>query len=286
MAGIDINTMKNALPDSFKEKGIAKMKTIILNQGQKVKTQLQPKLEQIQSQIPTNGVCPAADQTQILLQTRNNLVQQLNKIQIVLNSSTSAIVAASTFLEFLITTTTTLKNLRTSTVAINNALPVIPGSVISAIQGLSEVIDRTTFDNLGNSKLDPLDKNIQAVAIPVALTAVALKNFINLLTTVDVFLSQCSTENLEPVSQDILQIVEAQNQIDNSTLTSDSSLYQGFSLEIETKQFNSEIKQYRAVGKNSQGIILISTPYSFSTNTQLLIDELKLIIDRDNLKAY
>ena len=100
MAGIDINTMKNALPDSFKEKGIAKMKTIILNQGQKVKTQLQPKLEQLQSQIPTNGVCPSTTQVNFILQNRNNLVQQLNKIQIVLNASTSAVVATSTFFGF------------------------------------------------------------------------------------------------------------------------------------------------------------------------------------------
>jgi hypothetical protein len=46
------------------------------------------------------------------------------------------------------------------------------------------------------------------------------------------------------------------------------------------------VKQRRAVGQNYQGINLISTPYSFTTNTQTLINELKLIIDRDNLKAY
>jgi hypothetical protein len=286
MAGIDINTMKNALPDSLKEKGVAKMKNIILAQGQKVKTQLQPKLEQLQSQIPTNGVCLSTTQTNFILQNRNNLVQQLNKIQTVLNASTASIIATSTFLELLITTTIILKNARTATVVASAFSPTIPGAVISTIQTISEVTDKLTFDNLGNSKLNPLNQNIQAAAIPVALTAVSLKNFINLLNTVDIFLTQCSSENLEPVSQDILKTVEAQNLIDNSSITPDSSLYQGFSLEIEEKQYSPEIKQYRAVGKNSQGIIIISTPYSFSTNTPVLIDELKIIIDKDNLKAY
>jgi hypothetical protein len=46
------------------------------------------------------------------------------------------------------------------------------------------------------------------------------------------------------------------------------------------------VKQKRAVGQNYQGITLITTPYSFTTNSQTLINELKFIIDRDKLKAY
>jgi hypothetical protein len=286
MAGIDINTMKNALPDSFKEKGAAKMKTIILAQGQKVKTQLQPELDKIKSQIPVNGICFATNQVQNILQTRNNLVQQLNSIQITLDAASSVIDITSTFLELLITTTTILKNARTATVVASAFSPTIPGAVISTIQTISEVTDKITFDNLGNSKLNPLYQDINAASIPVALTSVALKNFVNVLNNVDIFLTKCSTQELDTVSPNILSIVEAQNMIDNSSSDNNSSLYKGFNLEIEEKNYTPTVKQKRAVAKNNQNIILISTPYSFTTDTQVLIDELKLIIDKDNLKAY
>lgn len=286
MAGIDINTMKNALPDSFKEKGIAKMKNIILSQGQKVKTQLQPELDKIVSQIPTNGTCPSTNQIQTITQTRNNLVQQLNSIQITLDAASSAINITSNFLEILLFATSDLKNLRTAIVAANNFTPVVPGAVISSIQTISEIVDKITFDNLGNSRLNPTYQEINATSIPVALTAVALKNFINNLNTVDTFLSKCSTDKLDVLSPNILSIVEAQNLIDNSSLDNNSSLYKGFNLEIEEKNYTPTVKQKRAVAKNSQNIILISTPYSFTTDNQVLINELKFIIDRDNLKAY
>jgi len=286
MAGIDINTMKNALPDSFKEKGVAKMKNIILSQGQKVKTQLQPELDKITSQIPTNGTCPSTTQIETITQTRNNLVQQLNSIQITLDAASSAINITSNFLEVLLFTTSNLKNVRTAIVAANNFTPVVPGAVISSIQTISEIVDKITFDNMGNSRLNPIYQEINAASIPVALTAVALKNFITNLNIVDTFLSKCSTNKLDVLSPNILSIVEAQNLIDNSSSDNNSSLYKGFNLEIEEKNYTPTVKQKRAVAKNNQNIILISTPYSFTTDNQVLINELKFIIDRDNLKAY
>jgi hypothetical protein len=286
MAGIDIQTMTDALPDSFKEKGVGKMKTIILSQAQKVKTQLQPELDKINSQLPTvNDVCLPTNKVQEILQTRNNLVQQLNSIQNVLDVAAISVNAASGFLEALILTTSVLRNTRTAVVAANSFTPVVPGAVISTIQSISEVVDKITFDNLGNSRLNPIQQNLNAISIPVALSSVALRNFVQSVNNVDIFLKRCSTDTLTELSPKTLSIVEAQNMIDNLA-SSSTSTYKGFTLDIEEKNYSPTVKQKRANAKNSQGIILISTPYSFTTDNQVLINELKIIIDRDNLKAY
>ena len=67
---------------------------------------------------------------------------------------------------------------------------------------------------------------------------------------------------------------------------SDDGTYKGFRLEIETKKYTDTVNQNRAVGKNNSGIILIATEYSFASDPNVLINELKFIIDRDDLKAY
>ena len=68
--------------------------------------------------------------------------------------------------------------------------------------------------------------------------------------------------------------------------TENDGTYKGFILEIESIPFTDTVNKNRAVGKNRSGIILISTESSFASNPQVLIDELKFIIDRDDLKSY
>jgi len=295
MAGIDIKTIQSALPDSLKQKGIAKVKDLIMDKGQEVKNKLQPSLDNIISQLPDpNSVCLNETQTQKILDTRNNIVGELNRIQNVLNVLSTSIGLSSGFLEALIITTTTLRTLRTSLSAATTALgPLpVPGALLSSITTANEILDRLKYDDLGNPKLEKLRTNIEATSIPIALTAVSLSKFINTLNIVDTFLIKCApTSNLEKVNEDTLKTVAVQNIIDSSSQTnnssqSNSSLYQGFNIEIEEKNYSPTVKQRRAVGKNNQGITLISTPYSFTTNNQVLIDELKFIIGRDNLKAY
>jgi hypothetical protein len=289
MAGIDIKTIQSALPDSLKQKGIAKVKDLIMDKGQEVKNKLQPALDNIVSQLPDpNSVCLNETQTQKILDTRNNIVGELNRIQNVLNVLSTSIGLSSGFLEAVIITATTIRALRTSLSAATTALgPLpVPGVLLSSINTANEILDRLKYDNLGNPKLEKLRTNIDATSIPIALTAVSLSNFINTLNIIDVFLVKCApTSNLEKVNEDTLKTVTVQNIIDNSS-QSNNSLYQGFNIEIEEKDYTPTVKQRRAVGKNNQEIILISTPYSFTTNDQVLIDELKFIISRDNLKAY
>ncbi len=77
-------------------------------------------------------------------------------------------------------------------------------------------------------------------------------------------------------------IGELQSSGENSTNT-----YNGFVFEILIDKNNTTkfTKRY-AVAKSPSGIILLKGEPSFSSSTEVLIDELKFIIDRDNLKAF
>jgi hypothetical protein len=96
---------------------------------------------------------------------------------------------------------------------------------------------------------------------------------------------------LTPFSEDINNISLLLNPIENKETTSGNeeggeNNYNGFIIQIEEIPFNDKIIRKRAIGLNKNGIKLIQTELSFTTNPQTLIDELKFIIDRDNLKAY
>lgn len=281
--GIDIKTLTASLPDSFKEKGVAKIKTLILKKGQEVKDKLQPKIEEIQSQLPNpEELCLSEPQVQRILNVRNNLVTELNKVQKVLNLLTKSVGATAGFLETLITTAQTVRNLKTALATSANAAPLAPGIVVGAINTANDILDRLKFDELGNSKLNPIQQNIEAASIPIALTAASLKTFVLTLNSVDAFLKKCAPDSdLEKVNDDTLATVLVQQALEAKP--DNNSLYQGYSLEIQENQYSPTVTQKRAVAINSVGIIDFYTEYSFTSTPEVLINELKFIIDKNIL---
>ena len=286
MAGIDIKTLQSALPDSFKEKGVAKVKTLILEKGQEVKNKLQPVLEEVVSKLPDpNELCLSENQIQQVLTVRNNIVGEINKVQKILNYLTISIGASAGFLETLITTVVTIRNLKTILIAAQNTPTPPPGIVVSAVNTANEILDKLKFDDLGNSKLNPIKQNLEAASIPIALTAASLKQFILTLNVIDAFLTKCAPDSeLEPVNNDTLATAFIQQSLENQPQTN-NSLYKGYTLEIEEKQYSPTLLQKRAIAKNSNNIIEYLTEYSFTSTPDVLIDELKLIIDQNTITS-
>ena len=79
------------------------------------------------------------------------------------------------------------------------------------------------------------------------------------------------------------QVLDAQNV---NTVDFPSSVYKGFTLDIVKESFSPTVDRVKAVAKNPQGIIMLQTPLSFTTTPQVLVSEIKLIIDSNrNLKV-
>lgn len=282
MAGIPINTILGALPEDLKPKGTELLPQLILNEGVKIDTLIQPTLDSIQKILPLDEVCLSEEQTNLILSQRNNIVGLLNNTGTKLDSLSSSLTNLGTFLELTITTLQVLKSSKFLASLAAKFVPAVPGAVPSALSDLGDVIRDVTFDKEGNSKLKPISDTINASALVVSVVNNYITVAVDQLNKIDAYLKTCSKQQLVPLNNTINSIVEVTNQ---SIQTPNQSSYKGFIIEIEEVPFNDKVNRIRAVGLNKYGIKLVETELSFSINQQTLINELKFIIDRDNLKA-
>ena len=284
MAIVDLKTFENSLPDSLKSTGSEKLGQIILEKGIQISDLIQPQLDKILSNLTIpDGLCLPEAQLNLLIAQRNNIVDNLNQIEKYLNLTTKAVGITSITLNTLITTVKVLRGLKPAAIAATAASPV-PGPFASLVLQINETLDNLKFDALGNSKLNKLKTIIDSTATPISLTSQFITKAITTLGFIDIIIKKCSPNStLSSISQDLINITEAQLK---ASQTLNNITYKGFIIEIQEVPFSPTVNRRKAIGKNAQDIPLIETPLSFTTIPQILINELKLIIDRDNLKAY
>ena len=140
------------------------------------------------------------------------------------------------------------------------------------------------FKSDGTPIIPKIQSIVSQVAPPFTLIQSTIVQCVELLDRLDILIELCAPNaTLTPTSK-IIDGIFATQLIAEDTTTGNT--YKGFILEIETRAYTPKVNQNRAVGKNNSGIVLIFTKYSFASDPNVLIDELKSIIDRDNLKAY
>jgi hypothetical protein len=280
--GIDIKTIQGATPDSLKRQGIDKISALLIQKGEEIKTQIEPKLTQELVKAKDESLCDNQDKLNQLIQTRNNIVSKLNNISRILDTSIAAFAGVGTLLSLVLILKQTLTTTKTVANIGVTFLPAAPGGVVSSINTVGDAIDNTTFDIKGNSRLEKLSLILAGSTIAVTILSTIIKTVILLLNQLDIELNKCSNIELLPINESLITIA-------NTTLEAEDTLndttYNGFIITIETIPFTDTVNQYKAVGTNSDGIKLIETPLSFTTNKQTLINELKFLITRDNLKA-
>jgi CheY-specific phosphatase CheX len=172
----------------------------------------------------------------------------------------------------------TLNLLKTATSLAAKFTPIIPGAVASALSDVDDLRTLITFTTEGEPKIKKLKTSLDNGLLFIGMASQSLLAIVELLKVIDLLLNKCG-KIVDPINNDLIK--NAQLAISSPIETS----YRGFIFEIIEKPFNQTLNQKIGVAKNSQDIILLQTEPSFTTNPQVLINELKLIIDRDNLKA-
>lgn len=298
---IDPEVIQNAVTEDQKPQGQSRLPSLILKQGQKLSKFIIPlalnlvkkyAVEEVKAEIEAQDIsvdgikakyCPT--NLQDLIAKRNSAVDYLNNTGTQLDSLSITVNFSANFAELIQGLVNIINTGKTLANTVMSFIPfALPGAVPAAINMASTIASTLTFNGDGTPRIPPIKITASQVSPSIAATQNVILRCVALLTQLDIIINLCDPfANLTPISDGITSIVA------NEALalaSANDTTYKGFILEIETKPYTDRVNQSRAVGKNTSGIILIATDYSFASDPQVLITELKFIIDRDDLKAY
>jgi len=305
----NLKVVEQSVPENQKAKGSAKFGQLILKLGLTIFNQFQP---QILSYIKDLGLkntdrlgtdpkflqdilsgnidpktlldkCPPKETLDQIIVLRNRLTNSLNDIGIRLDSFNSSLNAQLSAYNISLTLVETLDIASKATSLAAKFIPAppgIPGIITSTLNDLLATKLSTLYTTDGSPKLAKLKAIFDSAAMPLTITSGYIKTAVNLLNLLDIIIKLCDPNaNLIDVNDSLTSVTKQLNTSNND------STYKGFTFNIEEVPFSNNLVRKRALGLNKSGIKLIETQLSFTLDNQVLIDELKLIIDRDNLKA-
>jgi hypothetical protein len=285
---INTNQIFNSTPSDLKAAGIAKLPLLITVAGNQIITIIQPSLNNLITQFVekynTQGVCLSQVELNQLKQQRDSIVSSLNQIGRTLNIITVSLTGLSSFLTLLESAIKGIEIAKITAQIVAVAFPALAATLPTTLNTLNQAKTQILIDNKGNSRLSKLSAIIGGATLAASLVGSYILTATESLKAIDLVLKTCDPNTtLDPISKEIEDISTTQLQAQQ---TQNQTTYEGFIIEIEEVPYAPNVIRRRAIGKNQSGIVLIQTELSFTTDNQTLINELKLIIDRDNLKGY
>lgn len=236
-------------------------------------------LETGNPQLP--NLCPSQTILDKATTVRDALLADVETTAKYINIINQSLTIVNALLQGSIDAITAINLVKTASSVGVKAAPVVPGFVTALLADLDDVRTLLTFDREGNPKLAKLKRTVENGTIYIATAANIVNSLLGLLLIIDKVLQKCGKQ-LTPISEDINTLVSIITTAENSNT---DTIYKGFTFEIVDKYFSPTLNQKIGLAKNKQGIVLLQTEPSFTRDPKVLIEELKLIIDRDNLKA-
>jgi hypothetical protein len=295
---LDAQQIENATPSDLKAIGIAKLPLLLLIVGNQVKNIITPSLKNLINtyiqKFLNLGTCPNEEELAKIIRQRNLIVTQLNRIGKTLNVITISLTGVTIFLTLLQSALNAIELAKIAAKALVVAFPALAPTLPTILNTLSQAKTTLNTDSLGNSKLQKYISIIGGAALVASIIGAFIFTAVTLLNSIDAFIKKCQKPatsansnpldtELIPISKEILDITIIQAK---SNQTQNEITYKGFNIVIEEVPYTPTVNRRRALGQNQDGITLIQTELSFTTDDQTLINELKFIIDRDNLEAY
>lgn len=288
--------------------GQDKIPVLLAEKGQELLNQLIPKIIDIATQTGIQSIgelkeklpdfCLPPDELKKILTIRNALVDKLNSASQTINQLKKIVDPLNIVVTVTSTAINTINTVSSTLPPIITAIPTPPpGSpdpgkaLLVSLDSLNKLLAKTT------PKITKAQNTISSIATTITFVNTILLKIIGLLNSIDKYLKGCNatsdtsdtsntSNTLTPLDSSLTQLEQEQAAaLAQSEIPSSLTNYQGFILEVITEVYSPTVNRVKAVAKNAQGIILLQTLLSFTTTPQVLIEEIKLIIDSNNLKA-
>lgn len=231
-------------------------------------------------------VCPSnIENLNKLIKKKNDLTKQLNNLYKSIN-------LINKFLDIPPITIPIAEAAVTSAKVYVAASAFIPSTVatpnpVGPILIVKDLIDK--FEDL----IDIFKNKLGVGTLQLRIIIEELRKALLLLDILDALIQTCTEEltqddngniqNQTPISPQLLASTQQQSQQLSPVVTN----VNGFDMSVITEDGETEfdLKRRRAVAKNKAGIIMLKGELSFSSNDQILIDELVFYIQQNDLKA-
>jgi hypothetical protein len=290
---IDSKVTINNIPPDLKPQGQEKLALVLNKKRSEIKQIIIPMVVALSTQIGIKNIgtlkakipktCLTKSELNEILLKRNRIVEKLNRIVKIIDVFSKILIGISLLIGITSVLIRTLKASKNTLKAAASTIPVAPpapdggNSLLNSVDTIKG-IEEETF-----KKLIQISGAIAAASLALMTINAILLKIIGMLNSIDSYLKQCLPDaTLTPLSDTLLELIKVNNdinQIDNQ------QIYNGFILEIVEEPYSPTVNRRKAVAKNTQGIILLSTPLSFTTDDQTLLNQIKLLINSNNLKA-
>jgi len=280
-------TVRASQPDDQKPKGLAKFGKLITDNGLQLAQAALPaaKAYAVQLAIDTASenlpdVCPSQEIIDSIITPLTNLIESINSTATITQDINKLMQDVSTGVTVVSTTSTILNALIPGLTTAADASPLAPGFLVSAIDKIDYVNKKIIFKNDGTPRLPEIISNVGSVTIATSLVSFYLKQVKDILDKVIAIIKKCSPSSTLPELN--AEVISLSKQQEQSTANQDN-VYKGFLIKIVEVKFNEQLNQRKAVAYNGNGIPVLETELSFTTNTQTLVNDLKKIIDESGL---
>lgn len=232
--------------------------------------------------------CPTPEEGKKILDKYNNLLDVVEKTSLALNATSATLNIITQVVNGSLTAKSALNIAK---IAVNQALKIpplvalpTPTAVTSILTDVEDAVNLITFKADGTPIIKEERTKLENGAFYLSLAAAVVNIILLILRLLKPLLQTCGLEANEPGPETNKFIQQAETTNQSNTQQS----FRGFTFEIVEVKLPNDPTVTRRVARalNTEGIVALETKPSFTENPKVLIEELKLIINRDNLKAF